>query len=313
MLGVIAGAAQPAAARLPTIGVLLFTEVTEAFRTPFREGLRAHGYVEGQNVAIEWRGAGGRRDNARAIADELVRLKVDVIVASLTPAVQAAKEATATIPIVMAPAGDPVRQGFVATLARPGRNITGVTGLSREASGKRLQLVKEIVPRMDRVGVLLNGADPFAAPFGLEHERATKAAGIQLAAHTVSRPADTATALAAMARDGVRAVIVQPSLIVSAAHASQIAKQALQHGLAAVSQSDDFTTAGALMSYGASFPDLYRRAAGYVDRILKGASPADLPVQQATTFELVVNLKTAKALGLTIPPSLLLQTDRVVE
>jgi putative ABC transport system substrate-binding protein len=313
MLAAPLAAEAQAGGKVPRIGVLIFTEMTEVFREAFRQGLRDHGYVEGQNILIEWRAADGRSDSARSLAAEFVRLKVDVIVAMFTPAVRAAKNATGTIPIVMAPAGEPVGQGFVASLARPGGNITGVTGMSAELAGKRLQLLKDLIPRLNRVAVLLNGTDPFAKPFLHENETATKIAGIQLHVEVVRHPEEFEAAFAAMAKERPAAVIVQPSLLTPAARASQFAKLALQHRLPSVSASGEFTGSGGLMSYGPSFSDMYRRAAVYVNKILKGAKPGDLPVEQPTKFELVINLKTATALGITIPPLLRLQADKLID
>jgi putative ABC transport system substrate-binding protein len=314
-LGLLAAphVAEAQAGKVPRLGVLMFTETSEIFQEAFRQGLREHGHVEGQTILVEWRSAGGRSDRANSLAAEFVRSNVDVIVAVLSPAVQAAKNATDTIPIVMAPAGDPVGQGFVASLARPGGNITGLTGLGAELSGKRLQLLKDLLPRFHRVAVLLNGTDGFAKVFLHEHETAAKMAELQLQVEVVRRPEELEAAFAAMANERPAAVIVQPSLLVPAARASQIARLALQHGLPSVSQSGEFAGSGGLMSYGASFRDLHRRAAVYVDKILKGAKPRDLPVEQATKFDLVINLKTARALGITIPPLLRLQADTLIE
>jgi putative ABC transport system substrate-binding protein len=309
----MAAGAQPAPARVPRIGVLVTTELTDAFRDAFRQGLRDHGYVEGRSIAIEWRAAGGRKDRAAALAAELVQMKVDVIVATLSPAVQAAKGATATIPIVMAPAGDPVGQGFVASLARPGGNITGVTGLSAELSGKRLQLLRDLIPKLGRVAILIDGDDGFARPFLQENEASTRSAGFKLHVEVVRSPKDLEAAFAAIAKDRPAAVIVQPSLVVPAARAAHVAALALRHHLPSASQSPDFPESGGLLSYGVSFTDLVRRAAVYVNQVLKGAKPGDLPVEQATRFELVVNLRTAKALGIVVPHSVRLQADRVIE
>jgi putative ABC transport system substrate-binding protein len=309
----VTASAQAPAGAVPHVGVLMFTEITDGYREAFRQGLRDHGYVEGQSVVIEWRSAAGRKDRAAAIATEFVRAKVDVIVATLTPAVQAAKAATGTIPIVMAPAGDPVGQGFVASLARPGGNITGLTGLTAEISGKRLQLLRDAIPSLGRVAVLINGEDPFARPFLLENETSAKAAGLQLHVETVRRPEELEAAVARIAKSRSGAVIVQPSLAVPATRAAQIATLASRHGLPVVSQSADFAESGGLFAYGVSFTSMVRRAGGYVDRIVKGARPADMPVEQATKFELVVNLKTAKALRIVVPPSVLVQADRVIE
>jgi putative ABC transport system substrate-binding protein len=305
--------AQPKVPAVPRIGVLMFTEITDGYREALRQGLRDQGYVEGQNVVIEWRQAGGRRERAAALASELVRVKVDLIVATLTPAVRAARDATATIPIVMAPAGDPVGQGFVASLARPGGNVTGVTGLTAEVSGRRLQLLRDLIPNLNRVAVLLNGDDPFSKPFLQENDTAARSAGIQLHAEVVRRPDDVDTAFTAIAKHRVTAVIIQPSLATPTARASQIATLALGHQLVAVSQAPEFAESGGLLSYGVSFTDMIRRAALHVDRILKGASPSELPVEQATRFELVLNLRTAKALRITVPHSVRVQADRVIE
>lgn len=309
----LSGEAQHQTAKVARVGVLMFTDMNEVFRDAFRRGLRDHGYVEGQNMVIEWRAADDSRDRARALAADLVRLKVDVIVATLVPAVQAAKEATDSIPIVMAPAADPIGQGFVASLARPGRNITGLTGITTELSGKRLQLLQEMIPNLRRVAVLVASADPVATSFAHEHEAPARKAGILLHVEAVPRSGEGDAAFAAVAKQGAGAVIVQPILAVPAAQASRVARLALRHRLPSISQSGEFATAGGLLSYGSDFTHLYGRAAAYVDRLLKGAKPGDLPVEQVTRLELVVNLKTAKALGVVVPPSLLLQANKVIE
>jgi putative ABC transport system substrate-binding protein len=298
------------AGKVPRIGVLTSTPMTEVLQESFRQGLRDHGYVEGENTFVEWRAAGGRNDLAKALAVELVRLKVDVIVAIFTPAVQAAKDATSTIPIVMAPAGAPVATGFVASLARPGGNITGIAGLDAELQGKRIQLLQELIPGLTRVGLLINAADPFAKPFVDETQVAAKRIGVQVHIIDVRRPQDIDAALAAMTKQRAHAVIVQGVLTASA---WQTGNLAVRHRLPSLSVTKQFAESGGLMSYSASFTDTYRRAASYVDRILKGAKPADLPIEQPEKFELVINLKTAKALGLTIPPSLLQRADQVIE
>lgn len=302
--------AQQKAGKVPRIGVLSFTQMTAALQEAFRQGLRDHGYIEERNVFVEWRAAEGRTDRAKALAVELVGLKVDIIVAIFTPAVQAAKDATSTIPIVMAPAGAPVATGFVASLARPGGNITGITGLGAELQGKQIQLLRELIPGLTRVGLLINAADPFAKPFLDEAQVAAKRTGVQLHVVDVRRPQEIDAAFAAMTNQRAGAVIVQGVLTAPAWQAGDLA---VRHRLPSLSNQKQFPESGGLMSYGASFTDIYRRAASYVDRILKGAKPGDLPVEQPTRFELVINLRTAKALGLTIAPSLLLRADQVIE
>ena len=296
--------------KVPRIGVLTTNPMTGALQEAFRQGLRDHAYVEGQNILVEWRAAEGRTDSAKALAEELVGLKVDVIVAIFTPAVRAAKAATSTIPIIMAPAGAPVATGFVASLARPGGNITGIAGLDAELQGKRIDLLRELIPGLTRVGLLINAADPFAKPFGDEAQVAAKRSGVQIHIVDVRRPPEIDAAFAAMTKQRAGAVIVQGVLTVSP---WQAAGMAVRHRLPSLSVTQQFAESGGLMSYAASYTDTYRRAASYVDRILKGAKPADLPVEQPTKFELVINLKTAKALGLTVPQTLLARADEVIE
>ena len=300
--------AQPQPGKLPRIGVLTFTEMTPTLQDAFRQGLRDHGYVEGQNVLVEWRAAGGQPDRARTMARELVQLKVDVIVANLTPAVQAAKDATSAIPIVMAAAGDPVRTGFVTSLAHPGGNITGLTGISAELAGKRLELLREMVPGLTRVGLLVNASNPFARSLIDETQTAARTAGVHLALADVRRPQELEAAVAGMARQRVAAVIVDAALT-----SWRAAELVSQHRLPSVSNQRNFVDAGGLIFHGAQTADLHRRAAAYVDRILKGTKPAQLPVERPTKFELVINLKTARTLGLAIPPSLLVRADQVIE
>jgi ABC-type uncharacterized transport system substrate-binding protein len=300
--------AQQHPGKVPRVGVLTFTEMTPALQEAFRDGLRDHGYVEGQNILVEWRAAEGQPNRARALALELVELKVDIIVANLTPAVQSAKDATSTIPIVMASAGDPVGTGFVASLARPGGNITGMTGISAELSGKRIELLRELIPGLTRVGLLVNASNPFAKALVGETQVAAKKAGIQLNVVDVRRPQEVDAAFSRLAKQHVGAVIVDGALT-----AWQAAELATRHRLPSVSNQRQFVESGGLMFHGARFADVHRRAASYVDRILKGAKPGDLAVEQPTRFDLVINLRTAKALGLTVAPSLLLRADQVVE
>ena len=302
--------AQQQAGKVPRIGVLTFTQMTAALQEAFRQGLLDHGYVEGQNIVVEWRAAEGRPDRAKALAVELARLNVDVIVANLTPAVQAAKDATSTIPIVMASAGDPVGTGFVASLARPGGNITGMTGISAELSGKRLELLRELIPGLTRVGLLINATNPFAKTLVDETQVAAKRTGVRLYVVDVRRPQEIDAAFLAMTKQRAGAVIVDGALT---APAWQAAELAVRHRLPSVSNQRQFVDSGGLMFHGAQFADVYRRAASYVDKILKGAKPGTLAVEQPTRFELAINLRTAKALGLTVAPSLLLRADQVIE
>jgi putative ABC transport system substrate-binding protein len=294
----------------PRVGVLMFMTMTRGAQEDFRLGLRDHGYVDGQNVVIEWRSAEGSVERANALAEELVRLRVSVIVVEFTPAAQAAKKATATIPIVLASAGDPVATGLVASLARPGGNVTGITNLAAELSGKRLELLRQMIPGLARVGLLIHGTDPLDRAFVDETRAAAAQSGIQVRVNAVPGAADLDAALAGMAKERVAAVIIPANLPVPI---RQITELALRHRLPSISLLTQFAEAGGLMSYGASVSDIRRRTGAYVDKLLKGARPGDLPVEQPTKFELVINLKTAKALRLTIPPSLLARADRVIE
>jgi putative ABC transport system substrate-binding protein len=302
--------AQQPSREVPRVGVLMFMPMTKGAQEDFRLGLREHGYIDGQNVMIEWRSAEGRVDRANVLADELVRLRVSVIVAEFTPAGQAAKKATQTIPIILASAGDPVATGLVASLARPGGNITGFTNLAAELSGKRLELLREIIPGLVRVGLLIHGTDPLDRAFVEETRTAAARGGIHVRVIAVPRAADLDAALASMAKEPVGAVIIPANLPLPI---RQITDATVRYRLPSVSLLTQFAEAGGLMSYGASVSDIRRRTASYVDKVLRGAKPADLPVEQPTKFELVINLKTAKALGLTIPPSLLARADHVIE
>ena len=278
----------------------------------FRQGLRDLGYVEGQNIVVEYRYANGKAEALPDLAAELVSLKVDVIVASGTPGPLAAKSATKTIPIVMASAGDPVRTGLVASLARPGGNVTGLSTLTPDLGGKRLQLVKELLPGVSRVAVLWNAANPYTALLVREIEAAARTLRVQIQSLEVRGPDDFQNVLPTAISGGAGAlVVVDDPLTVSSR--TWIVSFAAQHRLPAMYGFREFAEAGGLMAFGANLADLYRRAPVYVDKILKGAKPADLPVEQPAKFDLVINLKTAKALGLTIPPSLLARADQVIE
>ena len=288
----------------------MFTPATKAFEERFREGLQDRGYVEGKNIRVEWRSADGKVARANALAAELARLNVSVIVAEFTPAVHAAKNATQSIPIVMAPAGDPVASGFVASYSHPGGNITGVSNVAAELSGKRLELLREIVPKLSRVGMLIHGADPLDDGFVNATREAAARNGIEVSVLPVPRADAVERAFAAMAREQVGALILLGNLPVPARQTAQLAEK---HRLPTISPIRQFADAGGLMSYGANLSDIYRRAASHVDKILKGAKPAELPVERPTKFELVVNRKTARAIGVSLPSSLLLRADLVIE
>jgi ABC-type uncharacterized transport system substrate-binding protein len=280
----------------------------------FRQGMRDLGYVEGQNLRIEYRGAEGSLERLRDLAAELVQHQVDVLV---TPGgavvIRAAQHATRTIPIVMVGAGDPVAEGFVVSLARPGGNITGLSLLSEGLPGKRLELLKEAVPQSTRIAVLVNPASPAYEAAMHNWTVAAGALGLHLHVVELHRPDELDTAFAAMTRAGADALLVAAdSLLINPLLSGRIAALAAQSRLPAMYSWKFFVEAGGLMAYGPNNLDVSRHAATYVDKILKGAKPADLPVEQPTKFELVINLKTAQALGITMPPSLLLLADEVI-
>jgi len=277
-----------------------------------REALRGHGWVEGKNLVIEYRFGGERYERLRALADDLVRLKVDLIFAASAPAAQAAKEATATIPIVFTTLNDPVRAGLVTSFAFPGANVTGQAGLGPELDRKRLELLKEVVPSLSRATVLVNPSNPMTPQRLSEIEAAAEALKVQLRPVTASDAKELDKTFQEMARARPAALIVfeDPVLI---AHGRRIIDFAAQHRIPTVYTSLGWAKQGGLMEYSASLREVLARAAAYVNRILRGAKPADLPVEQPTKFELVINMKTAKALGLTIPPSVLVRADRVIE
>jgi len=278
----------------------------------FRQGLRELRYVEGKNIVIEWRHAEEKIDRLPALAAELVRLKVDIIVTSGPTATRAVKEATSTIPIVMAQDPDPVGNGFVASLARPGGNITGLATLTPELSGKRLELLKEIVPKLSRVAVLGTSTRPGNAQALEEIELAAKAFGVKLQYLDVLDPKDIETAFRAAVKGRADAVLWLVAGGVAGAHRTQIADLAVKRRLPAIYDRREFVDDGGLMSYGTNFNDLSRRAATYVDKILKGRTPADLPVEQPMKFEFIINLKAAKQIGLTVPPNVLVRADKVI-
>jgi putative ABC transport system substrate-binding protein len=277
----------------------------------FRQGLYALGYVEGKDIAIEYRNAAGNLDQVARNAVELVRLKVDVIVTAGPTDTRAAKEATSTIPIVMAQDSDPVGNGFVASLARPGRNITGLSRLAPDLGGKQLELLNETVPKLVRVAVLGNSIEPGNATSLREMERAAGAFGVKLQVLDVLASKDLETSFQTARKEHADAVLVLSGP--SFTQRKHIADLALTSRLPVIYDRREFADAGGLMSYGVSITDLDRRAAHFVDKILKGAKPADLPVEQPTKFELVINLKAAKQIGLTIPPNVLARADRVIK
>ena len=281
------------------------------YREAFLQGLRELGYVEGKNIVIEYRYPEGKPDRLPALAAELVRLKVDVIITSGPSVTRAAKEATVTIPIVMTNDNDPVGNGFVASLARPGGNITGLSNLGRELSGKRLELLKEIVPRLSRVAVLGTSTSPGNAQNLKEMELAAGVLAVKLQYLDVLAPKDIETAFGAARKGRAEAILVLDSSVFGPQR-TQIVGLAVKSRLPAIYHRSGFVEAGGLMSYGVSFTDMDRRAATYVDKILKGTKPADLPVEQPTKFEFIVNLKSAKQIGLTIPPSVLARADKVI-
>ena len=307
-----ASAQQPK--KVPRIGYLSATSLSAiAGRTEaFRQGLRELGLLEGKNIVIEWRSSEGKADRLPGLVAELVRLKVDIIVSGGPTATRSAKEATSTIPIVMAFDNDPVGSGFVASLARPGGNITGLSTLAPEISGKQLELLKEIVPRLSRVGVLGTSTNPRNAQVLKEMELAAGAYGVQLQYLDVRDPKDIETAFRAASKGRADAVVVLASSFLISQQA-QIAELAIKSRLPAMYERREYVEVGGLMAYGVSINDLDRRAATYVYKILKGTKPVDLPVEQPKKFEFIINLKAAKQIGLTIPPNVLARADRVIK
>jgi putative tryptophan/tyrosine transport system substrate-binding protein len=304
--------AQPT--KVPRIGFLVASAASanSARVEAFRQGLRELGYVEGKNIIIESRFAEGKTDRLPALAADLVRLKVDVIVSAGPAVTRPASEATKTIPIVMAQDGDPVANGFVASLARPGGNITGLATLAPELSGKQLELLKEIVPKLSRVAIIGNSTRPGNAQALKEIEFAAGALGVQLQYVDVREPKDIETAFRTQSKGRAEAVLVLNSPVLNSQR-KQLTDLAAKNRLPTIYDRREFVDDGGLMSYGTNLADLSRRSATYVDKILKGAKPADLPVEQPTKFELVINLKTAKQIGLTIPQSVLYRADKVIK
>jgi putative tryptophan/tyrosine transport system substrate-binding protein len=318
LCALLLGLGFPARAQQPTkidrigyLGANFFsvnTDRTEAFR----QGLRELGYVEGKNIVIDWRSAEGKQDRLPALAAELVRLKVDIIITGGPPSTRAAKEATVTIPIVMGFDNDPVGNGFVASLARPGGNITGLATLAPELSGKRLELLKEIVPRLLGVAVFGTSTQPGNAQSLTETELAARAFGVKVQFLDILGAKDIETAFRAAGNGHVDGVLVLQSPIINSQR-TQVADLAVKSRLPGIFPQSEYAKAGGLMYYGVNTVDLFRRAATFVDKILKGRKPGDLPVEQPTKFELVINLKTAKQIGVTIPQKVLARADKVIK
>jgi putative ABC transport system substrate-binding protein len=298
--------------KLPLIGVLISASPPHPFADAFWRGLHALGYSEGQNIKVDFRYTNGQSDRAEEYAEEFVRLGVDVIVAHYVPAVEAAQRATRTIPIVMAPHGAPLQLGAVNSLARPGGNVTGLSAMDAEIGGKRLQLLRELIPNLGCVAVLATTATTarFSVPFVEDLRSAAGRAGIRFEPILIGGPSELRTAFAAMAKAEAQAVVVQPFFDPQGA---VLVELAAKYRLAFLSGSRSVTAAGGLVSMAANWSQLYERAAFYVDKILKGAKPADLPIEQPTKFDVTLNMKTAKALGLTSSPTLLAQIDEVFE
>jgi ABC-type uncharacterized transport system substrate-binding protein len=299
---------------MPRIGVLVLAPLSARPQQweAFRQGLREHGYMQGQNILVEFRSAEGKPERLPELAAELVQANMDVIVGSGTPPVQALQKATRTIPIVMANVGDPVGAGLVVSLSRPGGNITGLSLLATELSAKRLEILKVALPGLARVAIVGNPTNASVQLKVKETASAARQLGLQLQSLEARVPSDLEPQIQAAARGRAEALVTAHDQFLSSQR-SQIVALAMRHRLPVASEFGEFAEAGSLCSYGPSLTDLARRTAMYVDKILKGARPADLPVEEPTKFELVINLKTAKALGLTIPPSLLARADQVIE
>jgi putative tryptophan/tyrosine transport system substrate-binding protein len=313
-LGLIPGplVAEAQQKQVPRIGVLSGTSRVHADEEALRQGLRQNGHVEGQNLLIEWRYAEGKYERLPELATELVKLKVEVIVTAGTPATLAAKNATTLTPIVFTLVPDPVALEVVSSLARPGRNLSGFSHLAVEQTGKQLELLTEAVPSLNAIVIVTDRANPVAAVVLKEAQIAARTLGREARLIEVRDAAELEPAFTAIARERARGVVLVPSSFL-VTHGPRIAELAIKRRLPVLAWTSTLTKSGTLISYGASTLDILRRAGGHVDKILKGAKPADLPVEQPTKFELVINLKTAKAIGLTIPQSVLLRADQLIE
>ena len=305
----VASAQQPT--KVHRIGYLSLAAKPAARDEAFVQGLRDLGWVDGQNITIEYRWAANKVENLPALANELVGLKVDLIVALTTPPIQAAKQATKTIPIVMGPNADPVGMGFVASLARPGANITGMSSIMPELAGKRLELLKEVVPKLSRIAFLAYGPDPAHGLFVKQAQEAAQRFKIRFQSLVIAGVEEIEGAFSAMTKERAGALIVQP-LFSNLGQGPRIAELAAKNRLPTISDASQFAEAGGLMSYGPDTIALYRRTATFVDKILKGRAPADLPVEQPLKFEFIINLQTAKQIGLTIPPDVLARANKVI-
>ena len=312
LVGCAAMADAQQAKKVPRIGYASGGPGVDTFEA-FRQGLRELGYIEGQNVFIEHRDAEGRLDRMPALVDELVQQKVDVIVATNNVVIRSAKKATKTIPIVMRSSVDPVAAGYVNSLARPGGNITGFTNLSRDLSAKRVELLKEMFPRMSRMGILWDVDGPGPKVAFKEYQAAARALKLHVQSVEVRGPSpDFENIFQNLQKPGPDSLIIVANPLISA-HLRQVLELSAKYRLPSMVETSRYAQAGGLLSYGANETDLYRRAAYYVDKILKGTKPADLPVEQPMKFELVINLKTAKQIGVTIPPNVLARADRVIK
>jgi putative ABC transport system substrate-binding protein len=310
MVGCSRSAAQTPPARIPRVGLLGLLTVP-SLPEAFRQGLRELGYIEGQNIVVEHRVADGRPDRLAELATELVRMPADVIVAESTLAAIEAKQATSTIPIVM-PVGDPIGAGLAASLARPGGNVTGLTSIPAQLAGRRLELLKEIIPGLRQVAVVWNPGSPVKAQQWIETESAARTLGIQLQSVEVRVPEELEPAFTSLSQQPPDALNVF-AYEVTTSHAGRVVELVTRSGVPAIYETRPFMDVGGLISYGPSAPGQFRRAAYYVDRILKGARPEDLPIEQPREFDFLVNLRAARALGLTIPPHVLAQATEVLQ
>ena len=313
LFALIVPANAQATKKIPRIGLLTLIPKPDPLESIFLQGLRDLGYDEGRNITIEYRRAAGKVESLPQLAEELVRLKVDLIVVRSTPVVEAAKNATTTIPLVMMGVGDPVRSGFVASLAQPGGNITGMSNMMPELAGKRLDLLKEIRPKLSRVAFLAYSPDPLHQVFVKDAQQAAERLKMQIRPAVIDKVDEIEAAFSNMNRERAEALIVQPLFSSNLGQGQRIAELALKNHLLTVSDGGSFAEAGGLLSYGPDQKPMFRRAATFVDKILKGAKPANLPVEQPTKFEFFVNLRTAKALNLTIPQSVLYRADKVIK
>jgi putative ABC transport system substrate-binding protein len=298
--------------RTPRIGVLIFGTF-EGRLDSLREGLRGLGYVEGRDFVLESREAEGRETRLASLARELVALEVDVLIGNSTPAIEALKNATSTIPIVMAPAGDALGSGLVTSLARPGGNVTGLSLALVEMAGKTMELLHTVVPQSKRLACLVHEKDPLHLPFLAEAEMAASRLGLAMRPAIIQAAAEVETAFGAMASQGVGAVLIQPILVLNPNDRSRLIALALRYRLPTASGLTSFVEAGGLLTYASEFKDTWRRAAVYVDKLLKGGRAGDLPVERPTTFTLIINLRTARALRLTVQSSVLARADRLIQ